>query len=280
MTMRCAVCATTEGPFEKHHIALEGNCKAAFVLLCRVCHEDQTRRQRRAGLFELSAVHDPHLYFMVALVQGTAELLIANVQAAGEGSGVEMAERFRRLTLRLLSVAWDPVPGSIGPRPISTDRRRIGTKRAPAPAANANQDPAVLAEGFGCGLFPALAAAISDLIPGTSEAAVTTRLAASAPAAVGGFSALEDHPRADELRAALRHGEQVAATLFEQLVEMAANQALGEATGIPRSLIEAAHSFRAVTNAVVEFFLGLADATSPENVCAALDRFLARRVDW
>ena len=210
---RCAVCATTEGPFECHHVALRANHEGATVDVCGTCHGEQTDHQRRAGLigpYSMSA-GDPTLALLRAITEGLAGIFGAYAQHTRNVQLSRYIDRDRRVTLRLLASVSDERPGTVGSRPITNERR--------APRRQASNTSGMTSDADSlqalAGVIPALLTAVSTpprpgapaLLPGavellrgfTIDDAASLFTPAGASRLARGLAKLEHHPRISEL---------------------------------------------------------------------------------
>ena len=282
-TERCTVCATTNGPFEQHHIALRANSRAT-VPLCRDCHPGQTERQRRAGLITKHRHQGGDgLSLLHAVTEGMAAIFDA-IFADHPDSGVaELAaanEQARRVALRLLAVASPDHPGALGPRPISNDRRR---KHLPARGASAASD-AELVEALAGGLFPALATAIAGTLPGdvsllpglTVDELPGLITPAGAHNLAVNLPVVESHPRIGELTEVAERDRHTLLAAVSGLAQAAASHGLGEPINSGQ-VTESIRSFLRLAEDWIALLSALASSPRRGDAEAALGRFLERR---
>jgi hypothetical protein len=288
-TKRCARCGSTEGPFEQHHLALRVNHDTATVWLCKGrCHNEQTARQLQAGLIDhrSTAARNPSLALLHALTEGLAGIFTAYAHRAGYEPLIRDIDRDRRATLRLLTSISDKRPGTIGPRPISNDRRRQQARNTSAPVSGVANSLQALA----C-ILPALYTAISkpprateaELLPGeaellhgfTVEDAARVLTLAGADRLARGLAALEDHPRVGELAAVIERGHALGLAFNEQVAKATAADGLGEPAEIETDgLVQLGRTFYDDARAYFDFALALATDTDPAD---AFERFLDRQ---
>jgi hypothetical protein len=278
---RCAVCATTGGPFEAHHIALRTN-HSATVMLCPGCHRDQTERQLQAGLIGRGNApsDDPAVALLHALSEGLAGIFIAHARRTGNFDLAKLGQQFRRTTLRLLPTVSNERPGAFGPRPISNDRhRRAGKPQqargmlAPGPSPSVTESLHALA-----GILPAFAAAATDPLPDTAELlpGVTVDelcglLSPSGARRIAcNLATLEEHPCAGELAAIIERDWDAALSAVTQL---AAGDPAADDGNPPEQLIESLREFYTLTERWTACLLALAADGDPAQV---FERFLDR----
>jgi hypothetical protein len=287
--IRCAVCTTTEGPFECHHIALRANHDTAAVAVCRgACHDEQTDRQRRAGLIGRcnKSADDLTLALLHAITEGLAGIFDANARHTGNVELAHYIDRDRRVTLRLLALVSDERPGALGPRPITNDRRsrHRQARNTSAPMPNVADSLPALA-----GIFPALITAISTpprpgtaaLLPGSTELlrgftvddAARLFTPAGADKLARRLAALEDHPRIKELAAIIERTSTVGFELTDQLANATAAEALGEEEIDTDRPVQLGRAFYEQARSNFDFALSLVSGADPAE---ALERFLDR----
>jgi hypothetical protein len=286
-TQRCAVCGTTEGPFERHHIALRTRHETATVLLCRPCHPQQTARQRDAGLIgpRSTPSGESAVTLFHALTEGLAGILTDHARRAGLDQLVALHQQSRRATLRLLAQLSDDL-GSLGPRPITNDRRsrrrQASNTSAPMPSV-ADSLPAL------AGILPALVSAISTpprpgaaaLLPGstkllrgfTVDDAARLFTPAGADRLARGLAALEDHPRVGKLAVIIERMSTLGFVLCDQLAKATAADGLGKGEIDTDRLVQLGRAFYEDARSTVDFALSLTTGADPVE---ALDRFLDR----
>jgi hypothetical protein len=285
--IRCAVCAMTECQFECHHIALRANHETATVDVCRTCHDEQTDRQRRAGLIHRRSMsaEEPALALLHAVTEGLSGLFAAIARRTGHVQLARYVDRDRRVTLLLLALVSDERPGALGPRPITNDRRaRRQVRHTSAAMPNVADSLPALA-----GIFPALLAAISTpprpgaaaLLPGSAELlrgfTVDDAARLLTPAGAGrlarGLAALEHHPRIGELAVIIERTSTLGFELCDQLAKATAADGLGEGEIDTDRLVQLGRAFCQDARANVDFALSLATGADPAE---ALERFLDR----
>lgn len=282
------MCTRTECRFECHHIALRANHESATVHLCGACHDQQTDRQRRAGLIarHSTSADDPALALLHALTEGLAGIVAAQAQRTHNLQLVEHIDRDRRATLRLLASLSDERPSALGPRPINNDRgcRRRQARSTAAPMPSVADSLAALA-----GIFPALMTAISTppqpgaatLLPGRAELlrgftiddAGRLFSRAGADRVARGLAALEDHPRIKELAVIIDRASTLGFVLCNQLAKATAVDGLGEGQMDTDRLIQLGRAFYNDARSTVDFAVSLATGGDPAE---ALERFLSR----
>jgi hypothetical protein len=273
---RCAVCATTEGPFHRHHLALRANDDAATVMLCIRHHNEQTARQRNAGLITREPTKGGDgLRTLHALVEGLAGVLSANAGVLGDRQLACAGEQDRRFTLRLLGLICDERPGQLGPRPISNDRRN--EVRAPDIRGGDTPSPAAALQAL-APVLTALANAIDSLLADEVTQALVHEHALGLATAGGqlaadrelcvALAALDDHPRAGELSALIGESR----LLFHKLIKK--TDALVQAGDDARpdsQFTEMARAFMDATQRSLGFWQALGAGNDPT---VALNRLL------
>jgi hypothetical protein len=288
--IRCAVCAMTECQFECHHIALRANHETATVDVCRTCHDEQTDRQRRAGLIHRRSMsaEEPALALLHAVTEGLSGLFAAIARRTGHVQLARYVDRDRRVTLLLLALVSDERPGALGPRPITNDRRarrQVRHTSAPMPSV-ADSLPALT------GIFPALITAVSTpprpgtaaVLPGSAELvrgftvddAARLFTPAGADRFARGLAALEDHPRIGELAVVIERMSTLGLVLCEELAKATAAEALGEEEIDTDRLVQLGRAFYEIARSNVDFAVSLATGGDPAE---AFERFLDRAAE-
>jgi len=202
-----------------------------------------------------------------ALTEGLAGILSAHAHHIGNQQLADADERARRVTVELLALLSDE---RLGPRPISNDRReRFVRKRRRDPNIDLIDSGAALAVG----ILPALADAVSQLLPGTPEVQLARQLAAGSEQLIRTFSTLEDDPRSHQLQVITECGMAAGLAAVEQLAETIAAGGLDaehevETDALARTL----QDFYAAARAQLDFLLSLEAGEDPT---IALDRLIA-----
>jgi hypothetical protein len=288
--IRCAVCAADEGPFERHHIALHANCEGATVPLCappRPCHDEQTERQRQAGLITKKPIkRGDELQTLYALTEGVTGIFTAHARHTGALDLATRNEQSRRATLRLLALIPDE-SGTLGPRPVANDRqrRRCGKRRQPdgAPAPIVTDALEAIA-----GILPALAVVIAETLPGSVEllpGLTADKLRgmltpADARRLARNLAKLEACPRAGELAAAIEHDWSAARAAIQSLAAaaLACDERETEHADFAR-LAETVRGFHTVAARWVELLSALTANARAAGLDSALERYLNRQAD-
>lgn len=284
--IRCAVCATTQGPFECHHVALRANHERATVDICSACHGEQTDHQRRAGLIGpcSSSASDPALTLLRSITEGLAAIFASHAHRTGNVQLARYIDRDRRATLRLLASVSDQRPGAFGPRPITNDRRpgRRQARNTSTPTPSVADSLLALA-----GIIPALLTAVSipprpgvaALLPGsvqllrgfTVDDAARLFTPAGADRLARGLAALEYHPRIGELAVIIERTSTLGFELSDQLAKATATESLGEGQIDTDKLVKLGRAFYQDARSSVDFAVSLATGADPGE---ALERFL------
>jgi hypothetical protein len=277
MTVGCFFCGSSPGVklrplihddrIEGHHVGRAVYFRVR-VPLCTHCHRRQTDLQYDAGVFRKLEGEEQPIW---ALIHGLAALLIEQARALGLGDLASLGERQHRGMLRLLASLTDE---PLGPNPITNtlgDRGRLDQPRPVSPALSA----AELLEAVAA-LLPVVIDAANELLPGSVEllpgfsAAELRALItpASAHRIARDLAALEDHPRAGALAAAIER-----AALWPELVEqLIAHAAAGEEDAQPDArLVGTLRALDADARLGLHFLLALAGG---ENPSPAFERFL------
>lgn len=163
---RCVVCGAPDRPLEQHHLALRSNHHAT-VDLCTPCHRGQTKRQHDAGILRpTESSSGPELTVMRGLLVGFWGIFDAFYRSRDDLPFSEELEvrndEFFRVTTRLIGLASEELPGSLGSRPIANDRgARTRHPVETAPGATAEETGVALAVQ----VLPTIAAVISSVLP-------------------------------------------------------------------------------------------------------------------
>ena len=193
MNARCLICGSAERT-EEHHIALAVNLTVT-VTLCRSCHQHQSRLQRDAGIFRRLHGDEQRV---CAIMHGF--LALVGEHAKSVGCRDQQVTRSRAAALQLLSAISDDV----GPDPTAATINR--PEREPRRAAGTPIE-------FATGLLDALASAADEWLPGSQVADLAAGLADS----VDALYALSEHPRADEITAAIEGATEATIAAVQQV---------------------------------------------------------------
>jgi hypothetical protein len=268
---------------EQHHIALRANSQEATVWLCHDCHQEQSDRQRRAGLISRRCTppNEPASALLHALNEGLAGIFAAHACQAGYGPLIGKIDRDRRAAGRVIAVISDERPGVLGPRPISNDRRRA--RRRVARSSSAPRSVGDSLEAL-APILPAICTAVSALLPGPTELLPGLTLdqaselvsPTNTARVASGLAELEHLPGGGELAAVTERTSAPMLALFEELAAAAAAGGLREPGEIDSDrLIRLVQAFHAEAREYLEFLVSLASGDEPLD---ALKRFLGRHV--
>jgi hypothetical protein len=267
MPDRCAISGALDD-LQEHHLAGKQNNATAKLWLRKDLHDEQSARQWQLGVLTRLKRPPSEVRTLHAVTEGVAGILGAHARHIGSAELAAYNERFRRASVELVGLLCEE---RLGPRPILNDRPHWRARRPrPGPNVDLAESGAVLAAE----LFPALADAVTALIPDSAEADIASRVAAGAQRVAAGLAALDGHPRSRELRAATEHASASAVTAMQRLAESIAARELEPQTA-PEDAVELARDVQAFARharAHREFMLALA---ADEDPAIALDRLLA-----
>jgi hypothetical protein len=274
----CVTCGESED-LDAHHPVGRERVPNATVPLCRGrCHDEQSERQRDAGV-ELTAVSPSRGEDLWAFAVGFQSLLSASARGIAGGAVDERAERaFMGLVREVIRTCPDEPEAGVGADPITNAvrdarrtrrRRRSPTRSRAATNEQANVEDACVAV---CALINALATVVDQML-GTEApqdpVIQALRSMTSPPDALPRrLQDLCEHPRVAELAQIIERDRELLCELLEQLASVE------DASSIPDSLRSLGARFARRQASYLDLLTGL--ATGPDRVAAvaAFERFL------
>ena len=274
----CVVCGRAD-VLENHHPVGRARVPNATVPLCRRCHDQQSERQRQAGVDLEGASSDP-VEDLWAFAVGFQSLLSAS--AAGIGCGVDVrAERAFVGLVREVIRSCSQLPDAVvGPDPIANavrDGRRTRSRRRQLARVVASAAEAVSVPAAGEAVWSVIVAvaAVVDRFLGTNDRnepfVQTLKSIAATTALPARLLELESHPRHADIGPILHSDHELLCELLEQ------SATVGDASAIPHSLQMLGARFRQRETAYLDIVTQLASANDSVAAAVVFEAFLDRR---
>jgi hypothetical protein len=272
----CVTCGRSE-VLDAHHPVGRARVPNATVPLCRSCHDEQSERQRNAGV-ELTAASPSAGEDVWAFAVGFQSLLSASARSMAGGAVDERAERaFMGLVREVIrtcpqaqqvGVGADPITNAVRDARRTRRGRRIPTRSGTATNEQTSVEIACVAM---CAVINALATVVDQML-GT-EAPQDPFIQAlesmtSTQALPMRLRDLEGHPRLAELDLIIERDRELLCDLLEQLATVE------DASHIPESLRTRGARFAQREAAYLDLLVGLATARDHVATVAAFEQFL------
>jgi hypothetical protein len=272
----CVTCGRSE-VLEAHHPVGRARVLNATVPLCRRCHNEQSERQRDAGV-ELTAASPSAREDLWAFAIGFQSLLSAYAQSIAGGAVDERAERaFMGLVREVIRTCPQEPEAGVGPDPITNavrDARRTRSRRrrkARPKIATTEQESVEIACVGVCALIEALATVVDQML-GTEEPQdaflQALKQITTAPHTLPlRLQDLDGHPRLADVAAITERDRELQCELLDGL-------ATADPSRVPDSLRVLGARFAQSEATYLTLLTGLAAAADRSAAIAAFEQFL------